>query len=283
MNVAVSEPPLVTLGVSLLWVIGLFALVAMAILLVVGSRLWRGGQVARQAPPAGCGQVRPGGRPVHLSGASAPGPGGLMTGPVSGVQCVWYRDRVYRIYEGIRWREGTDGWEQIPARVQEQIWERESGPFTLRDASGGVLLDPAVVDRRTTPGYPKEDAVDDTREDGPEPWHYQPGPAGALAAAGLLPAGLLEGYTAPAAKTCGYRVTEEVIRPGLSFHLYGVAAARGGEPIMTPVGSTPAISLDGMGAVLTRGGRSATRMALYFGLAGAVCFALSAALLVFHR
>lgn len=36
-------------------------------------------------------------------------------------------------------------------------------------------------------------------------------------------------------------------RPGVPFHLYGVAADQDGRPLMTPVGNTPAISVDGMG------------------------------------
>jgi hypothetical protein len=51
---------------------------------------------------------------------------------------------------------------------------------------------------------------------------------------------------------------------------------------MAPVGDFPAISVDGMGLVLTRGGRSATAMALGFGLAGAVCLGASALLLIFR-
>jgi hypothetical protein len=278
-----SPPPLVELGVALLWIPGLSCVIAMVILLIVGSRLWRGGQVARQAAPVRCADVRAGTRPVHLSGASGPGPRGLVTAPVSGIECVWYRDRVYRLYQSSRWQDGANGWEQVPARAEEQVWEGGSGPFALRDESGSVLLDPVMVDRRTTTrGYPKEEAVDDRREEGPEPKNYTYGPVGVLASSGLLPARFLDGFAGPGARTYGYRVTEEVIRPGLSFHVFGVAAQRGGQPIMAPVGDIPALSVDGMDMVLTRGGRSATAMAIGFGLAGAVCFAASALLLIFR-
>ena len=208
--------PLVTLGVALLWIPGLFCLIAMVVLLIVGSRLWRGGQVARQAAPARCADVRAGTRPVHLSGASSPGPRGLVTAPVSGIECVWYRDRVYRLYESSRWEDGAGGWEQVATRAEERVWEGGSGPFALRDESGSVLLDPVVVDRRTTTrGYPKEEAVDECREEGPEPWNYSYGPVGVLTSSGLLPARFLDGFAGPDARTFGYRVTEEVIRPGL--------------------------------------------------------------------
>jgi hypothetical protein len=283
MPAAGSEPSLVTLGVALLWIPGLFCLIAMVVLLIVGTRLWRGGRVARQAPPARCADVRAGTRPVHLSGASSPGPRGLVTAPVSGIECVWYRDRVYRLYESTRWENGADGWEQVPTRVQEQVWEGGSGPFALRDESASVLLDPVVVDRRTTTrGYPKEEAVDDQREEGPEPRNYEYGPVGVLTSSGLLPTRFLDGFAGAEARTFGYRVTEEVIRPGLPFHVSGVAAQRDGQPVMAPVGDFPAISVDGMGLVLTRGGRSATAMALGFGLAGAACLAAPALLLIFR-
>jgi len=101
--------------------------------------------------------------------------------------------------------------------------------------------------------------------------------------AGLLPTGLLDKFAVPDARTYGYRVTEEIIRPGVPFHLYAIAADLGGKPLMTPVGNTPAISVDGMGMVLSRGGRTAARMALSFGLGGAGCLVLSGLLLAFHE
>jgi hypothetical protein len=190
---------------------------------------------------------------------------------------------VYRLYQGSRWEDGASGWEQVATRAQEQVWEGGSGPFALRDESGSVLLDPVVIDRRTTTrGYPKEDAVDEGREEGPEPRNYNYGPVGVLTSSGLLPAGFLGRFAGPDARTSGYRVTEEVIRPGVPFHVFGVAAQRDGQPVMAPVGDIPAISADGMGRVLTRGGRSATAMALGFGLAGAACLAASALLLIFR-
>ena len=103
-----------------------------------------------------------------------------------------------------------------------------------------------------------------------------------LTSSGLLPAGFLDGFAGPDARTFGYRVTEAVIRPGLPFHVFGVAAQRDGQPIMAPVGDIPALSADGMGLVLRRGGRSATVMALGFGLAGTACLAASALLLIFR-
>ena len=73
-----GAPPLVTLGVALLWIPGLFCLIAMVVLLIVGSRLWRGGQVARQAAPARCADVR----------AWEPGPS-TCPGPAAPARAAW--------------------------------------------------------------------------------------------------------------------------------------------------------------------------------------------------
>lgn len=278
---------LVTAGVALLWIPGLFCVVATAIMVITGTRLRRRGRVAERAAELSCAQVRPGGGLVQLTGASAAGPAGLVTGPVSGRECVWYRDRIYRIYDAERWQEGANGWEQVPARALEPVWERQSGPFALRDDTGEVLVDPVLVDRRTTLDYPKEDALDVSQEDGPRRGPYLDGPVGTLLAAGLLPAGLLERFAAPEAGTRGYRVTEEIIRPGVPFQLCAVAQYRDGRPdgllddrpVMMPAGDIPAISAGRMGTVLTRGGRSASWLALCLGVAGLGFFVMSGLLL----
>jgi hypothetical protein len=72
-------------------------------------------------------------------------------------------------------------------------------------------------------------------------------------------------------------------RPDPGQYGYGVAADLDGRPLMTPVGNTPASSVDGMGDVLTRGGRTAAKMAMSFGLSGAACLVLSAILLAYHK
>jgi hypothetical protein len=294
-----ASSALVTAGVALLWIPGLFCVVATAIMVIVGTRLRRRGLVADRATELSCAQVRPGGGLVQLAGASAAGPHGLVTGPVSGRECVWYRDRIYRIYDTARWQEGANGWEQVPAKALEPVWERQSGPFALRDDTGAVLVDPVLVDRRTTLDYPKEDALDVSQEDGPRRGAYLHGPVGTLLAAGLLPAGLLERFAAPEAGTRGYRVTEEIIRPGVPFQLCAVAQYRdgqppgqpsdqlngqpldqaNGQPVMMPAGDIPAISAGRMGTVLMRGGRSARWLATCLGVAGLGFFVLSGLLL----
>src|SRR5262249_62275485 len=122
---------------------------------------------AGRAAGLGGARVGRGGGGGQPGGASAGGRQGLVTGRVSGGECVWSRDRIYRIYDTARWQEGANGWEQVPAKALEPVWERQSGPFALRDDTGAVLVDPALVDRRTTLDYPKEDAIDVSQEDGP--------------------------------------------------------------------------------------------------------------------
>ena len=280
---AASEPPLLTLGIAILWIPGTFLLIGSLIWLFIGSRMRLGGQVAASAPPARCAQVRIGDPPVHLNGLTAAGPHGLLTAPISGVQCVWYRARVFRIYQSSLWRNAPEGWEPTAASARERIWEGGSGPFALHDESGGVLVDPVLLDRRTTREYPKEATIDGRNEHGPQVRHYEYGPVGTLVSAGLLPGQLLHKFGGPSSGTLGYQVTEEIVRPGLRFGLFAVAADLNGQPIMAPVGDIPAISVGGMAAVLGSGGRTAMRMALRFGLAGAACFAASAVLLMFRR
>lgn len=153
----------------------------------------------------------------------------------------------------------------------------------LHDESGGVLVDPVLVDRRTTREYPKETTIDGSNEQGPLVQHYEYGPVGTLVSSGLLPGGLPHGFAGPSSGTLGYQVTEEIVRPGLRFGLFAVAADLDGRPMMAPVGDIPAISVGGMAAVLGSGGRTAIKMAVRFGLASAACFAASAALIMFRR
>jgi hypothetical protein len=69
------------LAAYLLWIPGLFAVIAAVILPVVSSCPSRRGRVAGSWPQIGCGQVRAAGavrdEPVHVHGAGAPGPAGL--------------------------------------------------------------------------------------------------------------------------------------------------------------------------------------------------------------
>jgi hypothetical protein len=103
------------------------------------------------------------GRPVQVAGHAAPGPQGLLTAPISGRQCVWYR--VAR--SPFKDPAGTVGMHKYEAKVPayvpsssappaqmstqrrfaQQI-EDSHAPFVVVDETGRVEIDPddAIVD-----------------------------------------------------------------------------------------------------------------------------------------
>ncbi|HUL26474.1 MAG TPA: hypothetical protein VLW44_11970 [Streptosporangiaceae bacterium] len=287
------------LAAYLLWIPGLFAVIAAVILPVVSHGLSRRGRVAAAWPQIGCGQVRAGGaggvgdvggglggapaQPVHVHGESAPGPAGPLRGRLSGSECVWYRMRVLRRFLVKQIRYTSDEWQEVDVLVEEQIWGWDSGPFAVRDSTGSVLVAPALLKHTLNAlGHPAElQLVDEIRDEGADPWHYQSGKLGVLLADGVLPPGLLESFTGPGSRTSGYRVQEDILRPGKQFYVFAVPGELGGEPIMAaPFQDVWAISADPMPVSLARGGRRTRSWALRFGLAGLALFTVSALLLM---
>ncbi|HEY7012835.1 MAG TPA: hypothetical protein VH480_08775 [Streptosporangiaceae bacterium] len=274
---------LVELAVIFLWFIGGAAVIMAAIMILVGSRLRRRSQAAGEWPNRSCAEVTAESGPLHLNGVSAPGPQGMLQARLSATECIWYRNRVMRNFWVTRWTaDGEGGSVPVTEPMQEQVWEWESGPFSLADSSGGVLIDPALL-RRTANllGYPMQQVIGETLDDGPEAWHYRGGMMGALQADGLMPADLLDALAEPEARTFGYRVIEEVLHRDMSLHVFAVPSTRDGRVIMrSPFRDLPAISAaepvpDGQ----ARGARKATRWAAVIGGAGLACFGLSALLL----
>ena len=280
------------LAAYLLWIPGLFAVIAAVILPVVSSGLSRRSRVAASWPLVGCGQAGAGGvagaegvgaEPVHVHGASAPGPRGLLRGRLSGSECVWYHVRVLRRFLVKQIRYGPDEWAEVDVLVEEQIWAWDSGPFAVRDETGSVLVAPALLEHTlNVAGHPAErNVVDEVRDQGADPWHYHHGRLGALLADGALPPGLLETFAGPGNRTTGYRVQEDILRPGLPFYVFAVPGGLDGQPIMAGrYQDVWAISADPMPASLARGGKRTRSWALRFGLAGLALFAASALLLM---
>jgi hypothetical protein len=298
-----------------LWMVGGFVLVAALILFAVSVRLWYDGRIARATPRSDCSQVRAGPKPVRVSGTSAPGPWGPLRGRLSRADCVWYRERVFRMH----WRDvsrdaGTDGggFELVPQRAEELIWEWHSGPFAIRDGTGSVLVAPELLHRTTTAGhrgrgnvarnlaalarqggpeqfltqatrdlgYPAEVAIEVAREEGAGAWRDWAEGLGTLLADGLLPASLLDQYADPGARTIGYRVVEEIVPPERPFNAFAMLADMGGQPILAvPYRGVPTISVQALPKVLDRGGRRGTGCAVVLGLTGVGCFAAGALLL----
>lgn len=274
---------LVQLAVIFLWFIGGAAVIMAAIMTLVSCRLRRRSQAAGAWPHRSCAEVTAESGPLHLNGISAPGPQGMLRARLSGTECIWYRNRVMRNFWVTRWvGDGDGGSVQVTEPMQEQVWEWDSGPFSLIDASGSVLIDPALL-RRTANllGYPMQQAIGETLDDGPEARHYRGGMMGALQADGLMPPDLLDALADPEARTFGYRVIEEVLHPDMSLHIFAVPAGRDGRVIMrSPFRDIPAISAaEPLPGGQARGARRATRWAAVIGGAGLACFGASALLL----
>jgi hypothetical protein len=287
---------LVQLAVIFLWFIGGAAVIMAAIMILVSSRLRRRSQAAGEWPNRSCAEVTAASGPLHLNGFSAPGPRGMLQARLSATECIWYRNRVMRNFWVDRWQPAGSvrdsklikghsedaEWILVTEPEQEQIWEWESGPFALIDGSGSVLIDPALL-RRTANllGYPMQQVIGETQDEGPEAWHYRSGMMGALQDDALLPSDLLDALADPEARTFGYRVIEQVLRPDMSLHVFAVPAGHDGRPIMrSPYRDIPAISAaEPLPTGLARGGRKATRWAAVIGGAGLACFGLSALLL----
>ena len=267
----------------LLWIPALFALIAAVILPVVGSGLSRRSRVAASWPQIGCGQVRAGPEPVHVHGASKPGPRGLLRGRLSGAECVWYRMRVLRRYLVKQIRYVGDEWTEVDVLVEDEIWAWDSGPFAVRDFTGSVLVSPALLEHTLNAlGHPAEkEVVDEVRDEGADPWPYRSGKLGILLADCIFPAELLDRFAHPSNRTSGYRVQEDILRPGKPFYVFAVPGELDGEPIMAArYQDVWAISAEPMQVSLARGGRRTRSWAVRFGLAGLALFAVSVVLLM---
>jgi hypothetical protein len=270
----------------LLWIPALFAVIAAVILPVVGSGLSRRSRVAASWPQRSCAEIRArprGPEPVHVHGASAAGPRGVLRGRLSGDECVWYRMRVLRRYLVKQIRYVGDEWTEVDGLVEDEIWAWDSGPFAVRDATGSVLVSPALLEHTLNAvGHPAEkEVVDEVRDEGADPRPYRAGKLGVLLADGILPEELLDRFAHPSNRTSGYRVQEDILRPGKPFYVFAVPGDLDGEPIMAArYQDVWAISADPMQVSLARGGRRTRSWAVRFGLAGLALFAVSAVLLM---
>lgn len=270
------------LAAYVLWIPGGFAIIAAVILPVVGSSLSHRGRDAASWPQSDCAQVRPGSGPIHLHGTSAPGPRGMLSGRLSGSECVWYRERVLRRYMVTRIRYVNDEWMKVNEEVEEQIWAWDTGPFGLRDETGSVLVAPALLEHTLNAfGHPAQKVLEEIREEGGETWRYQTGRLGVLLDQGVLPRGVLDQFAGPSARTVGYRVCEDLLRPGLSFHVFAVPGELDGQPLMAArYKDVWAISAEHMPVSLARGGKRAKAWGVRFGLTGVALFAASVLLLI---
>jgi hypothetical protein len=265
-----------------LWIPAAGAIIMAVILLLVSSRLPVRSRLAARFPRCGCSQVRARSGPVHVQGTTVPGRIGPLMGSLTGASCVWYRNRVLRRHWVTRVRYTNDEWAEIDELVEEQIWSWDSGPFTITDDTGSVLVSPALLDGTLNAfGYPVQPTLDEIRDEGAEAWHYYGGWLGVLLGQGRLPPGLLDRFAGPAARTAGYRVQEQILPPALTFHVFALPADVGYGPMLaTPFQDVQAISAQPLPVSLAHGGRRARVWAAWIGAGGVALFLASGLLLV---
>jgi len=252
------------------------------ILLLVSTRLSARSRIAARFPGCGCGQVRAGPGPLHVRGTSAAGPAGPLHSVLTGASCVWYRSRLLRRHWITRMRYTSDEWAEVDELAEEQIWSWDSGPFTITDSTGSVLVSPGLLERTLNVlGHPVQQTLDEARDEGPEAGRYHSGRLGVLLSQGRLPPGLLDRFAGPADRTAGYRVQEEILPPGVTFHVFALPTDLGDGPILAaPFQNVHAISAQPLPVSLARGGRRARFWAACLGAGGITLFLLSALLLV---
>ncbi|MEZ5102450.1 MAG: GIDE domain-containing protein [Thermoleophilia bacterium] len=129
------------------WVVVGVVLLALAALLGWGStRLARQARRIEEVPLYDCAQLprigadAPGMR-VEVTGLTAPGPDGRLTGPFSGAPCVWYRAVVYE--RTASEERGPNGTIRRVERLQQMSEEVSTAPFAVVDATGSIEVDPA--------------------------------------------------------------------------------------------------------------------------------------------
>ena len=88
----------------------------------------------------------------------------------------------------------------------------------------------------------------------------------------MLPRDLLGQFAGPSARTTGYRVCEDILRPGLAFHVFAVPGDLDGLPMMAErYQDVWSVSAGPMPVALAEGGQRAKAWAVRFGLAAWPC------------
>jgi hypothetical protein len=181
----------------------------------------------------------------EVVGQAAPGEGGAIKAPHSGVDAVWHRSTVTHRYWEIQERVVNN--ERTRNRVESQELVSDitsSSPFLVRDASGTVAVNPdgADVDR------PERvlDRFDPHVENAPLP-------SGLMGLVGsVLRSGAQSG-------TLGFEYEEWVIRPGARLYVHGeVSDATGRVAFARPASGRYIISTRSEEEIVGSAERSAT-------------------------
>lgn len=207
--------------------VGLCLLVLSPVFVLRGWGSSRDRRRLERAPGRTCVELLggPSGRCVVVGEIRA-GPAGLQAAAVSGSAVAWHRTRVWRRYT--HWYMEDDG--------EELVWEHANpGPFAVCDATGSVLVSPALFDTETASadkfdGVPTELVVDEYQGSDRPSGRYG-GPAlQTLADRGLLPPGALR--RAGEDGTRGCRVQELVLRADQPVYVLAADRRREGKLVL---------------------------------------------------
>jgi hypothetical protein len=146
----------------------------------------------------------------------------LLTAPLSGRPCVWYRVEVTRVYEEIRYTTNQS---------DERVWQYESAePLSIDDGSGLVAVRLNALDQAVTVegGNPREPGEPPRGLEPGDGWYREHEGLARLVDDGVVP---LERLGSPR-NTLEFIVTESVIPVGATVTLIARLARRDGMPML---------------------------------------------------
>jgi hypothetical protein len=171
---------------------------------------------------------------VAVSGVTAPGPAGMLTAPLSGKPCVWYRVNVGHTSESADSRDDVTSWSRTAGH-----------PTAVDDGTGRVLLSRWLLDRALdgdSPGLVKRSLA--TRDPIEVAQHLA-----VLQARGLLPARKLDEL----ARYDELWVAEAVVRAGREVVAVGLPwGNRHGKMLVPHPLGTYGVSRDDLGRLRER-------------------------------
>jgi len=179
---------------------------------------------------------------VELSGQVEVGPGGPLSSPETGTDCVWFRHLVQRRYR----KRSNDGKATTSNATETVTSETSDAPFLLRDETGEILVRPGgAVDgvRKALGEFRKTEASGRRRED-----------------------------------TIGYEHEEWVLEAGTRLYAVGEVADEEGTLVLrNPPGGTLLLSTRTEEELLADAAGSARNLRVLAGVIGVVAAALAVA------
>ncbi|NLU66269.1 GIDE domain-containing protein [Streptomyces sp. HNM0574] len=179
--------------------LGFAALVVAVVCGAVAVRSWLRARALQRCAVVPVGELRAESvQPCQIAGRAWPYGDGELTSPLTGLDAVWYRQRVTRRYE--QTYRDSDGNRKRRTRYETLAEESSTAPFRAGDATGSVLVRPG--EHRVTGA---EKVLD----------RFEPHPAEEPSAP--RPGARRE-------RTLGHRREEWIVRPGAPLFVHGVCA-----------------------------------------------------------